>query len=65
MKPVVWILAFLIVLIVALAAPVVARRARPRRDCANSVLTVKGPHGEEIECVCLGGALSTCLTPLP
>jgi len=63
MKPVAWILGLLLALAVALAAPVIARRTHPRRDCANEVLTVKGPHGEEIQCVCLGGTLSTCLTP--
>ena len=62
MKPVAWILGLLLALAVALAAPVIARRTPPRRDCANEVLTVKGPHGEEIQCVCLGGTLSTCLT---
>lgn len=65
MKPVAWILAFLIALIVAFAAPVIAWRKHPGRDCANEVQIVKGPHGEELECVCLGGTLSTCLTPGP
>ena len=65
MKPVAWILAFLMVLIVALAAPVIAWRKHPGRDCANQELTVKGPHGEELKCVCLGGTLSTCFTPEP
>jgi hypothetical protein len=25
----------------------------------------KGPDGDPIECVCLGGALSTCFNPGP
>jgi hypothetical protein len=65
MKLFAWILVLLLALSVALAAPVIAWRTHPGRDCANEVLTVKGPHGEEIECVCLGGTLSACFTPEP
>ena len=65
MKPVAWILVLLLALAVALAAPVIAWRTHPGRDCANEVLTVKGPHGESSRCVCLEGTLSTCLTPEP
>ena len=57
------ILAFLIVCALLLAVPLSRKQAA--RDCTNRVVMIKGPHGEPIECVCVGGTLSTCFSPGP
>ena len=57
------ILAFLIVCALLLAVSLSRKQAAP--DCANRVVMIKGPHGEPIECVCVGGTLSTCFSPGP
>jgi hypothetical protein len=59
------ILAFLIALAILLAVPLVTRRRQPVSDCTSQVVIVKGPHGEPVECVCIGGTLSTCFNPGP
>ena len=46
-----------------LAVPLSRKQAAP--DCTNRVVMIKGPHGEPIECVCVGGTLSTCFSPGP
>ena len=43
----------------------VTGRPRPSPDCASSVVIVHGPHGEAVECVCIGGTVSTCFDPGP
>jgi hypothetical protein len=45
--------------------PLVASRAQHWPDCTGRVTVIKGPHGEPIECVCVGGTLSTCFSPGP
>ncbi|HEY7038899.1 MAG TPA: hypothetical protein VID28_08615 [Methylomirabilota bacterium] len=56
----------LVVLAAALAGLVLARgRQQPASDCASRVIISRGPHGEPVECVCLGGRLSTCFDPGP
>ena len=57
------ILAFLIVCALLLVVPLSRKQAAP--DCTNRVVMIKGPHGEPIECVCVGGTLSTCFSPGP
>jgi hypothetical protein len=59
------LLAVLLVLGVLLAVPVLAHRGRQSRDCASQIVTLAGPHGERVECVCMAGTLSTCLGPRP
>ena len=65
MKLAVGILAFLFVLAGLLVVPLVAQRARPWPDCVSHIVTVRGPDGGPVECVCLDGALSTCFDPGP
>jgi hypothetical protein len=60
MRQFVLIVVGLLVLVMSLAGPVVARLAHPRADCSNRVLVVKGSQGEPLECVCIEGAMATC-----
>jgi len=62
-KPFWWILTVLVLLVTVLALRVT--RTPPSSDCASSVRIVRGPHGEPVECVCVGGTLSTCFDPGP
>jgi hypothetical protein len=64
MKQLGWVLAVLLALGVLLSIPVIARRT-PGPDCTSRVAIVKGPHGAPVECVCIGGTLSTCFDPGP
>jgi len=57
------VLAFLIVCALLLAVALSRKQAAP--DCTNRVVMIKGRHGEPIECVCVGGTLSTCFSPGP
>jgi hypothetical protein len=59
-----WPLAGLVLLAMVLAAYVMAR-TRPSPDCTSSVVMGRGPHGEPVECVCVGGTISTCFGPGP
>ena len=59
-----FVLAGLILLTGALALRVTGR-PRPASDCASSVIIGRGAHGEPVECVCVGGAVSTCFDPGP
>jgi len=58
------LLLVLVGLAVALAGLVLAR-GQPAADCASRVVIARGPHGEPVECVCIGGRLSTCFDPGP
>jgi len=58
------VMAGLLVLTLLLALRVTGR-PRAGADCASSVVFVHGPHGEPVECVCVGGAISTCFAPGP
>jgi len=64
MKQFGWILAVLAALGVLLAVPILARRT-PGPDCTNREVIMRGPHGAPVECVCIGGTLSTCFAPGP
>ena len=64
MKEVTWILAVLLGVAVLLSV-VVGQRAKPRSDCSGQIVISRNPHGEPVECVCLGGTLSTCFNPGP
>jgi len=59
------LLAVLFALGVLLAVPVIAHRAHPARDCRSQIVTLRTPQGQAIECVCIGGMLSTCFNPGP
>ena len=54
-----------LVLMVGVLALRVTGRPRPSPDCASSVVIVPGPHGQPVECVCIGGTVSTCFDPGP
>jgi hypothetical protein len=64
-KIVVSILAVLVTLVALLGLVVTVGRTRPWPDCTSQVVIMKGPDGEPVECVCLGGSLSTCFNPGP
>jgi hypothetical protein len=64
MKPFWWILTGLALLVLAMSVPVMWR-PRPSPDCTSNVVIVRGPHGEQAECVCVGGTISTCFNPGP
>jgi hypothetical protein len=65
MKPLGLLLLALVVLAAALAGLVLARGRQAAADCASRVVIGRGLHGEPVECVCLGGRLSTCFDPGP
>jgi hypothetical protein len=65
MKIIVSILAILVALAAALAVVVITRQGRPWPHCTSEVVIIKGPDGAPVECVCLGGVLSTCFDPGP
>jgi len=64
-KPYWWILTILVLLVVVLALRVTVWRTPPSSDCISSVVIVRGPRGERVECVCMGGTISTCFDPGP
>jgi hypothetical protein len=64
MKPLWWILTGLTVLAVALAVQVLGR-AQPSPDCTSRVIIARDPNGQPVECVCVGGTVSTCFDPGP
>jgi hypothetical protein len=59
------LLLVLVGLAVALAGLVLVRGSRSAADCASRVMIVRGPYGELVECVCIGGCLSMCFDPGP
>jgi hypothetical protein len=59
------VLLVLVGLAAALAGLVLARGRQPPADCASRVVIARGPHGEPVECVCIGARLSTCFDPGP
>ena len=58
------LMAALLLLVGALALGVTGR-PRPSADCASRVVIGRGPHGQPVECVCVGGTVSTCFDPGP
>ena len=58
------ILAGLGLLAILLAVALTPRRGAPP-ECTGRIIMGKGPTGEPIECVCLGGTVSTCFAPGP
>jgi hypothetical protein len=65
MKPFVLIVLGLAVLAVLLAVPVMAGFAPVGSGCSSQVVIARTATGEAVECVCVGGTLSTCFTPGP
>ena len=59
-----YVLIGLMLMVTVLALRVTWRKA-PAADCTSSVVIVRGPHGEAVECVCVGGTISTCFDPGP
>jgi hypothetical protein len=64
MKEVTVILALLLGFAVVLGVLVV-QRTKPRSDCSGQVVITRDPSGEPVECICIGGTLSTCFNPGP
>ena len=65
MRHLAMLLLVLVVLAATLAGLVLARTKQPPADCASRVVIAQGRHGEPVECVCIGGRLSTCFDPGP
>jgi hypothetical protein len=65
MNPYGWIVAFLAVLALAGLAIVLAPHKPPAPDCAGRVVTIRGPHGQPMECVCVQGVIASCFAPGP
>jgi hypothetical protein len=65
MKPFVLLVLGLAVLAVLLALPVMAGLAPVGSGCSSAVVIARAPSGEPVECVCVGGTLSTCFIPGP
>ena len=59
-----WLLTGLALVVTVLAVGV-TWRPRSSPDCAGRIVIGRGPHGEPIECVCVGGTISTCFEPGP
>ena len=65
MKQLILIVMGLLVLMVAVAVPVVANFSRSTADCPSRMVIVKSPRGEPLECVCIEGTLASCFRPGP
>ena len=48
-----------------LAGLVVGSSMLVRPACTTGVIITQGPHGEKIECVCVGGVQAVCFEPGP
>ena len=55
----------LVMLAIVLAALVVGSGLLIRPACTTGVVITEGPHGEKIECVCVGGVQAACFEPGP
>jgi len=65
MKPYGWILTVLVVLLVLLTAVLNSPRRPGGPKCTRPEMVVRGFHGEEVDCLCLRGAIATCVNPEP
>jgi hypothetical protein len=54
------IVAFLLVMAMVMAVPVLAHLSKGWSDCHGTAVTFPGPHGEPLECVCFSRSLATC-----
>ena len=59
------LLLFLLLALVVLAALVIGAGMLVRPACTTGVVITEGPHGEKIECVCVGGVQAVCFEPGP
>ena len=55
----------LVVLLLVLVSLVIGSGMFVRPSCTTGVVTAEGPHGEKIECVCVGGVHAVCFEPRP
>jgi hypothetical protein len=55
----------LVMLALVLAVLVVGSGMLVRPACTTGVVITEGPHGEKIECVCVGGVQAWCFEPGP
>lgn len=65
MKYFLWSALGLVVLALVVAALVIGAGRLMQPGCATGVVIVEGPHGEKIECVCVGGVQAACFEPGP
>jgi hypothetical protein len=54
-----------LLLLLVLMALVIGSGMFVRPSCTTGVVTTEGPHGENIECVCVGGVHAVCFEPQP
>lgn len=59
-----WLLTGLALVVMVLAAGV-TWRPRSSPDCTSRIEIGRGPRGEPVECVCVGGTISTCFEAGP
>jgi hypothetical protein len=55
----------LVILLLVLVTLVIGSGLFVRPSCTTGVVTTEGPHGETIECVCVGGVQALCFEPKP
>lgn len=55
----------LVTMAVVLSAIVIGSGVLVRPACTTGVVITEGPHGEKIECVCVGGVQAACFEPGP
>ena len=60
-----WLVLTVLLGLSGVLAAIVIPRTRPSPDCTGRVVIGKDPRGQPVECVCLGGRLSTCFDPGP
>jgi hypothetical protein len=65
MKYFLWSVLGLVVLALVVTALVTGAGKLIRSSCTTGVVIVEGPHGEKIECVCIGGVQAACFEPGP
>jgi hypothetical protein len=60
-----WILLLLAVLAILGTALQLLPPKVPERTCSSSIVITKGKGGAPLECLCEGGAFTTCFGPGP
>ncbi len=65
MKRLAWVFVSLGLLVVVFFLLEVASLRRPSPDCSGRVVTVPGPRGMPMECVCDEGRMATCFNAGP
>ena len=65
MKRYAWILVVVGILAIVGTAVQLAPRRATERTCPSRIVITRGKDGAPIECICKGGALTSCFGPGP